>query len=90
MEIKITDPDGNVFDSITVPDTIDTTETSEEYDPSVFLSPSFCREFREAVNSSPIFWHDPRYMARYHLCCALLQADSIHRLIRIPYSGWLL
>lgn len=72
MEIKITDPDGNVFDSITVPDTIDTTETSEEYNPSVFLSPSFCREFREAANSSPIFWHDSRYMARYHLCCAVM------------------
>ena len=72
MEITITDHDGNVFDSITVPDIVDTTATPEEYSPNLFLSPAFCRNFRDAVNSSPIFWHDPQYMSRYHLCCAVM------------------
>ena len=37
-----------------------------------FLNPSFCRDFREAINSSPIFGYDPKYMARYHLSCAVM------------------
>lgn len=72
MEIKITDSDGNVLDSITVPDTDGIVESNEMHTTNVFLSPAFCHAFREAVNSSPIFWRDPKYMKSYHLCCAVM------------------
>ena len=72
MEIKITDPDGNVLDSIIVPDTVDIAESNEVHNTSIFLSPAFCHSFREAVNSSPIFWRDSKYMKSYHLCCAVM------------------
>ena len=74
MEIKITGPDGNVFDTITVPD-----EVNQNANPDIcekafagLLNPSFCRDFREAINSSPIFSEDPKYMAQYHLSCAVM------------------
>ena len=73
MEIRITDPDGNVFDTVTVPDEVDENAISDSCE-KVFngsLIPSFCRDFREAINSSPIFSEDPKYMAQHHLSCAV-------------------
>lgn len=74
MEIRITDPDGNVFDTITIPDEVDKNVISDncEIEFGGLLNPSFCRNFREAINSSPIFSGDPKYMAQYHLSCAVM------------------
>ena len=74
MEIRITDPDGNVFDTITAPDEVDKNVISDncEIEFGGLLNPSFCRNFREAINSSPIFSGDPKYMAQYHLSCAVM------------------
>lgn len=74
MEIRITAPDGNVFDNVTVPDEVDKNAISDSCEKAFdgLLNPSFCREFREAINSSPIFSEDPKYMAKYHISCAVM------------------
>lgn len=74
MEIRITDPDGNVFDTITVSDEVDENAISDNCEKEFdgLLNPSFCRDFREAINSSPIFSGDPKYMAQYNLACAVM------------------
>lgn len=74
MEIRVTDPDGKVFDTIIVPDEVDENAISDncEIEFGGLLNPSFCRDFREAINSSPIFSRDPKYMAQYHLSCAVM------------------
>lgn len=74
MEIRITDPDGNVFDTITVPDEVNGNAISDscEIEFNGLLNPSFCLNFREAINSSSIFSEDPKYMANYHLSCAVM------------------
>lgn len=71
MKIEITDDKGDVLDTITVPDEVNIGETNDDSFEG-FLNPSFCRDFREAINASPIFSEDPKYMARYHLSCAVM------------------
>jgi len=72
--IKIIDSEEKMFDSITVPDVIDnnTVPTDREKEFDGLLNPSFCCDFREAINSSSIFCSDPKYMAQYHLSCAVM------------------
>ncbi len=74
MEIRIIDPDGNIFDTITVPNEDDINDISDncEKEFNGLLNPSFCQDFREAINSSPIFSEDPMYMAQYNLSCAVM------------------
>ena len=36
------------------------------------LDPAFIENFRKAINSSPIFLYDPKYMSRYSLSCAVI------------------
>ena len=36
------------------------------------LDPAFIENFRKAINSSPIFLYDPKYMSRYNLSCAVI------------------
>lgn len=36
------------------------------------LDPVFIENFRKAINSSPIFLYDPKYMSRYSLSCAVI------------------
>lgn len=74
MEIQITDSDGNVFDTITVPDEVDEKAISDncEIEFKVLLNPSFCQSFREVINSSPIFCGEPKYMSQYNLSCAVM------------------
>lgn len=71
MKIEISDDKGNVLDEIIVPDEVDSTNTNDDLFAG-WLNPSFCRDFRESINSSPIFSEDPKYMARYHLSCAVM------------------
>ena len=56
MEIKVTDPDGNVFDTITVPDEIDENSISDncEIEFNGLLNPSFCRDFRKAIGKRDV------------------------------------
>lgn len=74
MKIIITGFDDNVLDTITVPDEVDENTISDncEIEFDGLLNPSFCRDFRKAINSSPIFSGDPKYMAKYHLSCAVM------------------
>ena len=74
MGIKISDPDGKVFDIITAPDESYENAISDncKKEFSGLLNPSFCRDFREAINSSLIFSGNSRYMAQYHLSCAVM------------------
>lgn len=37
-----------------------------------YLNPDICKNLREAVNSTPIFSHDKKYMAKYNLICAIM------------------
>lgn len=70
ININFVDADGSVVDTIVIPVTM---ENDDEEEPFVgLLNPSFCRDFREAINASPIFCYDPTYMARYHLSCAVM------------------
>lgn len=71
MKIEISDDKGSVLDEIIVPDEVDSTNTNDNLFAG-WLNPSFCRDFRESINSSPIFSEDPKYMARYHLSCAVM------------------
>ena len=71
MKIEITDDKGNVLDTITVPDEVNIGKTNDDSFEG-FLNPSFCRDFRKAINASPIYSEDPKYMARYHLSCAVM------------------
>ena len=71
MKITITDYDGNVFDTSIIQDK----ENIDDITSASFkglLNPSFCNDFRKAINSSPIFSYDPKYMACYHLSCAVM------------------
>ena len=70
LNINIVDADGNVMDTLTIP--IGEQVETDEVDFAGLLNPSFCRDFREAINASPIFCYDPKYMARYHLSCAVM------------------
>ena len=72
MEIIITELDGNVQDTIVVPDNYNDSFDSCKVEFDGLLNPSFCHEFREAINSSNIFSDNPKYMAQYHLCCAVM------------------
>ena len=37
-----------------------------------FLDQELCNKLREAINSSPIFSHESKYLERYNLCCAVM------------------
>ena len=69
MKLEIIDYDGKIFDTITIPDEVNGKKTNLF---EGLLDPSFCRDFREAINASPIFCEDSKYMARYHLSCAVM------------------
>ena len=71
MKIEITDDEGNALDTISVPDEVNIDDSNDNSFEGL-LNPSFCRDFREAINASPIFSEDPKYMARYHLSCAVM------------------
>lgn len=70
LNINVITADGEIIRKITVP--TKNYCSTEEKNFAGFLDPSFCRDFREAINSSPIFSYDPGYMAQYHLCCAVM------------------
>lgn len=44
-----------------------------------FLDSSICRDFRSAINATPIFWRDERYKGNYSLYCAIMDRmdDSV-------------
>lgn len=69
MKINLVDENDETFDSIEIPDaaSIDLSENRRG-----FLDQKVCREFRETINSSPIFAYDPKYLAQYNLCCAVM------------------
>ena len=71
MKIEITDDEGNALDTISIPDKVNIDDSNDNSFEGL-LNPSFCRDFREAINASPIFSEDPKYMARYHLSCAVM------------------
>lgn len=70
MNISITNTEEKVFDTIIIPDEFGEDVIKESF--NGFLNPRFCIEFREVINSSPIFAYDPEYTARYNLCCAVM------------------
>ncbi len=69
MKIEITDPNGNVFDTISIEEPKPIVEESKT---EQFLDGNLCKEFRDAVNASPIFCNDPKYLSNYNLCCAVM------------------
>lgn len=69
MEINVTDRDGNVFETILIPEISDD-QFSEEND--TYLNAQLCKKLREVINSSPIFSHDSDYLSQYNLCCAVM------------------
>ena len=71
MKIQITDYDGEIFDTVEVPDA-ELVSDGEGHKQNFLLNPSLCSDFRRTINSSPIFYSDPNYMAKYHLCCAVM------------------
>ena len=74
MEIRILDLDDNGLETIVVPDEVDENAITGigEKEFNELLNPSFCRDFREAINSSPIFSGDSKYVAQYNLSCAVM------------------
>lgn len=44
-----------------------------------FLNPEICKDFRNAINLTPIFMHDKRYKSSFNLYCAIMDRvdDSI-------------
>ena len=69
MKINLVDGNNEIFDSIEIPD-----DTSVDIPESHggFMNQKICREFRETISSSPIFSYDPKYLAQYNLCCAVM------------------
>ena len=70
LNINVVSADGEVIHSITIP--ADHSDDADTIDFTSFLNPSYCHDFREAINASPIFAYNPSYMARFHLCCAVM------------------
>ena len=70
LNINVVSADGEVIHSITIP--ADHSDDADTIDFTSFLNPSYCYDFREAINASPIFAYNPSYMARFHLCCAVM------------------
>ena len=70
LSIHITDFEGDIIDTKFIP--LDGQFSEDTENTNMLLNPSFCREFREAINASPIFCYDPTYMSRYHLSCAVM------------------
>ena len=71
MEINVTDHEGNIFETITLPDDVDA-DKAIDIPFNGLLNPSFCYDFREAINASPIFCNNPKYMVQYSLSCAVM------------------
>ena len=70
LNINVVSADGEVVHSITIP--VDHSDDADTINFTGFLNPSYCHDFREAINASPIFAYNPSYMARFHLCCAVM------------------
>jgi len=47
-----------------------------------YLNVGICKRLREAINSTPIFSHDKKYMAKYNLMCAIMSriASCVNKL----------
>ena len=69
MEIELINPDGSGFYKIS---SKDASESKEQRDVHKFLNADLCGDFRNAINRSPIFANDPKYMSQYNLCCAVI------------------
>lgn len=39
---------------------------------NLYFDKKYCCDFRNAINSSPIFENDPKYLSQYNLCCAVM------------------
>ena len=73
MKIIINDNKGDLIDELIVPDIDEINNLgNEEEDFNGFLNPSYCKTFRDTINSSPIFYRDPNYLMQYNLCCAVM------------------
>ncbi len=70
LSIQIIDFGGNIVDTKIIP--LDGQFSEDTENTNMLLNPSFCREFCEAINASPIFCYDPTYMSHYHLSCAVM------------------
>ena len=69
MRINITDPDGNIFETVSISEN----EVVQDIEQAnTYLDSALCRDFRNAINSSPIFVYDPKYLSKYNLCCAVM------------------
>ena len=69
MKINLVDENNEILDSIEIPN--DTSVGLPE-NQGGFLNQGICRKFRETISSSPIFSYDPKYLAQYNLCCAVM------------------
>lgn len=69
MKINITDPDGNIFETVSISENED---VQDEEQINTYLDSAICQDFRNAINSSPIFIYDPKYLSKYNLCCAVM------------------
>lgn len=69
MQIKIIDNNENTYETILIPEN-DNVKNIEHND--AYLKLQLCQDLRKAVNSSPVFSHDSKYLSRYNLCCAVM------------------
>lgn len=69
MKISIIDNNENIFETILIPEN-DNVKNIEHNDG--YLKLQLCQDLRKAVNSSPVFSHDSKYLSQYNLCCAVM------------------
>lgn len=72
LEIQIVDGNGDIIETVAIP----SKEESEKREAATiacsFLDKSLARDFREAINASPIFHKHPTYKAHFNLACAVM------------------